>query len=194
MSKMQPQLITLAQLNSDHLFDSGTKGFRVVLARDDLGDVKVWYSHQGAWSSELGVDGQCASAVDFADLIVLGEPKVVATKMVTELAFGRGVFESPISMTLAHGLNRAHHWDIKECSEKVEMIDRLNGVQKSSFQCLEYDRFHFSSILINDLLSAIDETIRTRDWLNFVEAVERLDAQDALKINPIETSSDWWTP
>ena len=191
---MQPQLITLVQLNNDHLFDSGTKGFRVVLARDDLGDVKVWYSHQGAWSSELGVDGQSTSVVDFADLIVLGEPKGVATKMMTQLAYGRGVFETPISMTLAHALNRAHHWDIAECSEKADMIDRLNGMQKRSIHRLEYDRFHFSSLLVNDLLSAIDETIRTRDWVNFVEAVERLDAQDALNINPNGISSDGWAP
>lgn len=52
------------------------------------------------------------------------------------------------------------------------MIDRLNGMQKRSFQCIEYDRFHISSLLINELFSTIDETIKARNWLNSGEAVE----------------------
>jgi hypothetical protein len=63
-----------------------------------------------------------------------------------------------------------------------------------SFQNLENDRFHFSSLLINDLLSAIDQSIRKRDWLDFEANVEKLFEQDALKSDPCGIPADWWTP
>jgi hypothetical protein len=191
---MGTKLISLTQLNNEHLSESRMAVFRTVVARDDLGDVDVWHCQQGAWIKEPGVDEQCTSTGEFTNLIVLGEPKVVATKMATELAFGRGVFEAPISMTLAHGLNWAQHGYTRECTEKSEMLDRLNGMRKRSFQRLEYDRFHFSSLVINDLLSGIDQTIKRRDWLNFVAAVEQLYGQDALRIDPNGSTPDWWTP
>lgn len=163
-----------------------------MVARDDLGDVDVWHSQQGAWIREPSVDGQDVSAGEFINLIVLGEPKAVETKMVIELAFGRGIFEAPISMTLAHGLNWAHHWYAGAFySEKAEIIDRLNGMRKRSIQRLGYDRFHFSSLVINDLLSAIDEAIERRDWLYFVFNIERLYEQDALRLDPNGTTLDW---
>ncbi|MFT4730574.1 MAG: hypothetical protein ACI9UN_005102 [Granulosicoccus sp.] len=191
---MGTKLISLTQLNNEHLSDSRMAVFRKVVARDDLGDVDVWHCQQGAWTKEPGVDDQDAAAGEFTNLIVLGEPKVVATKMVTGLAFGRGVFEAPISMTLAHGLNWAQRRYTRESTEKAEMLDHLNGMRKKSFQRLEYDRFHFSSLVINDLLSGIDQSIKRRDWLNFVAAVEQLCRQDALRIDPNGTTSDWWVP
>lgn len=190
---MQDRIISMTQLNSDHLFDSGTAVLRTVLARGDFGDVGVWHSQQGTWIRELDVHDQGTSVGEFTNLIVLGEPKAIATKMVTELVFDRGVFETPISMTLAHALNWAHHWFAGAfLSEKAEMINRLEGMRKRSFQRLEYDRFHFSCLLINDLLCEIDQTIKRRDWANFVAAVERLDEQDALRLDPNGIPSDWW--
>jgi hypothetical protein len=186
---MGTKLISLNRLNREHLSDLGTLGFRTVLARDDLGDVMIWRSHQ-----ESDVDHEDTSAGEFIDLIVLGEPKAVATKMVTELAFGRGVYEKPILMTLAHGLNWTHHWYAEKCPEKAHMLNRLNGIVERSFQHLEHDRLNFSSLLINDLLSAIDQSIKKRNWLDFEANVERLYEQDALKSDPHGIPPDWWAP
>jgi hypothetical protein len=175
---MGTKLIRLNQLNSVILSDLGTVGLRTAVARDDFGDVNVWRSDQ-----ESGVDYQDACTSEFTDLIVLGEPKAVAMKMVAELAVGRGVYEKPISMTLAQGLNWALHWYTGESSEKAEVIDRLIGMRNRSFQRLEHDRFHLSDLWINDLLSAIDQAIQARDWLSFLAAVDRLYKLDALGID-----------
>jgi hypothetical protein len=129
---MEARLISLNQLNSENLSDLETVGFRTVLARDDLGDVTIWRSHQ-----ESDIDHQDTSTSEFTDLIVLGEPKAVATKMVTELVFGRGVYEKPILMTSEHGLIWTHHWYAEKCPEKACMLNRLNGIVERSYQHLE---------------------------------------------------------
>lgn len=116
---------------------------------------------------------QTSAALSF-DLIVSGEPKFIASAMVTEHAFDRGLFEAPITVTLAQGLNWAHQWDEGRRSDKAEILDQLCWMMECAHHCLNYDRYHFSHRSIEQLLCATDNSMRLHDWTGFVLNIKRL--------------------
>ena len=84
---------------------------REVRAEDEFGTVRVWSSLQMSWFW-AGNDAQLHTTnPESFDLLVRGAPKSVATQMVTDKAFDRGLFEAPVLMTLAQGINWVHQWD-----------------------------------------------------------------------------------
>lgn len=159
-----------------------------MLARNELGDVKVWNSSQSLLTTDVAAASRDVTTNAFTDLIVLGEPKAIVSKMVTELAFDRGFFEAPIAMTIAYGLNWAHHWLTGAFfSEKSVMIERLHKIRTRFFTLGRGHPIVYSPLL-NELLCAIDQTIKTRDWPSFVVAVERLDEHSSLSDMRKETT------
>ena len=157
---------------------------REVRAEDEFGTVRVWSSHQTSWFW-AGNDTQLHTTnPESFDLLVRGAPKSVATRLVTDKTFDRGLFEAPVLITLAQGINWAHQWDQGERSAKAEVLNQLSWMKERASRCLDYDRYHFSTVPIEALLNIIDEAIKERNWPAFVVNIENLYGQKHMKFDP----------
>jgi hypothetical protein len=181
---MADRLVSIAQLDRAYLPGSEKSVLRTVLARGHFGDVKVWSSHQMSWVWASNDPDVRSSSGEFIDLIVLGEPKAIATKLVTELAYDKGLFEAPISMTLAQAINWAHQWNQSPGTEKVDLLDQLYWMRERAYQCLHFDRYHFSVLLVEDLIGVIDQAIKAGNWLCFMLNIDRLHDHEEMKFDP----------
>lgn len=181
--------ITLYQLVTGPLPVPENHVLRTVLARDEFGDVRVWNSHEVSWHWVPGGAHLEVSTGAFFDLVVLGHPKVVAAQLATYKTFDRGLFESSISITLAHGLNWVHQWDQGSRSDKAEVLDLLYWMRENAYRWLSYDRYHFSTASIDTLFSTVDEAIIEKDWPAFVLNIKRLYELEAMRFDPHVSSS-----
>ena len=176
--------ITLTQLVAGTWSVPKNHSLRDVRSEDEFGTVKVWGGLDLSWFG-VSVHPPTSTAPNvFFDLLVQGHPKAVAAELVTIQAYDQGLFEAPIAMTLAQGLNWAHHRDNAEHSELTEILDKLYWMTGSFYLCLNYDRYHFSTVEIENLLSAIDATILERDWPAFVQNIEKLKRLNEMNYDP----------
>ena len=155
-----------------------------VRAWDEFGTVMVWSSYQMSWF-RAGKDTQLQTTTHASfDLLVQGPPKSIAAQLVTHQTFDGGLFEAPVLITLAQGLNWAHRWGHGGRSEKAEVLNQLYWMRGRVSLCLNYDRYHFSTVPIEALLSIIDKAIEGRDWPTFVINIENLYEQKPMKFDP----------
>lgn len=176
--------ITVSQLLAGTWSVPKNHSLRDVRSEDEFGTVKVWSSLDLSWFW-VSVHPPISTAPNvFFDLVVQGYPKAVAAELVTIQAFDQGLFEAPISMTLAQGSNWAHHRDNAEHSELTEVLDKLYWMTGSFYRCLNYDRYHFSTVEIGNLLSVIDAAILGRDWPAFVQNIDKLKGLNEMNYDP----------
>jgi len=166
--------ITLSQLVAGTWSVPKNHSLKDVRAEDEFGTVKVWGNTHLSWSWVSAHPPALTRPNASFHLVVQSSPKTVAAELVTIQAFDRGLFEAPISMTLAQGVNWAHHWNHGKRSEKTVVIELLYGMIGRAYRCLNGDRYHFSTVAITNLLSVIDATILERDWPTFVQNIEKL--------------------
>ena len=67
---------------------------------------------------------------------------------------------------------------------KTEVLNQLYWMKESASRCLDYDRYHFSTVPIEALLSIIDVAIKERNWPAFVVNIENLYGQKHMKFDP----------
>ncbi len=152
-------------------------------ATGEFGDVKLWSKCE--LSSYWNADAQLHTREKaLFNLRVLGHPKTIAAEMLLESAFDRGLFEAPISMTLAYGFNWVHQWNSDLRSEKANLLDQLCEMKESAMRCLSYDRYHFSTTPIEALLSMIDDAVTSKDRLAFIENTAHLNELEAMRFIP----------
>ena len=168
-------VVDIDQLADSPLINPKNRVFQEVLARGILGDVKVWSSSNSYTS--LPTNG-------LVNLIVRGDPKTIATKLVTDPVFDQGLFEAPILMTVAQALNWVEQWDSTEQSNKAKVLDQLCRSRERAYSCLKFDRFHFSTLSIKDIVGAIDRAIVARDRSEFVVLIDRLHGQKEFTVDP----------
>lgn len=181
---MLEMVIGLDHLDEVLLNGTDNKVLRHVVARGTIGDVKVWRSHHVAWIWPSNRAHLSASKPDYFDLIVLAEPKEAVTRLEAVRAFHRGLFEAPISITITHAINWTHRCNQGVESEKTEVFDQLHWISEKAYNYLEVDRYHFSALSIDELLSGIDHAIQVCDWSAFALNIGQLSIQEELLFDP----------
>ena len=186
---MPDKPITLHQLTTVAYTVPENRVLRAVLARGKFGDVKVWSRHEIPWGRLPGSTNVHKLPIDYVDLIVLDDPKVVSMNIRTDPIFDKGVFVSPISMTLAHGLIWVQQWDQYAQSNKEEVLNQLLWMIARVKVNLNYDRYHFTSTLILAFLVTIDRAITASDKLAFALEIRLLYRQDEMCFDPYDYSA-----
>lgn len=175
------QSITLSQLAAGTWTPPDKHRLQEVWARNEIGTVRVWSSHCNS-SYRMTKNTPFETVKDNVfNLVVTGQPNVVAIQLSTVQAFARGHFEAPIVMTLAQGWNWVNQWDQGKRSVKAEVLNQLNWMRGNAALCLKYDRYHFSTVSIVGLLRVIDETIAGGNMPMFALYIEKLYADKAMQ-------------
>lgn len=183
---MLNQAITLHQLVTEPMIVPDEQALRYVLAQGKFGRIKVWSSHEISWNWKPDDVDSHVLTPTFFDLIVLGDPKLIAVHLVTDSVFFRGVIEAPISMTLTNGLL----WVQETHPDKVEILDRLHWMIARVRVNLKYDRYHFTTVSILALIVIIDRALAAADKSVFAANIEQLFEHESMNFDPYSYSPD----